>query len=79
MLEVSMGLISIIVGIIVAVVAISALSGIVTQFACPNDPNATGLAKVLQDACNIFTSFGGAIVILIVIIGLVSYLTIFRR
>lgn len=78
MLEISMGLVSLIVGIIVAVVAISALSGIVTQFTCPTGAT-QGLQKVLQDACNLFTSFGGAIVILVVIIGLVSYLTLFRH
>ncbi len=73
-------LIGIAVGILVFVVAMGQFATIAgdSQFTCPTDASATGLKKALISACNLVSSFGGAIIIIVAIVGLLVYLRFFR-
>ncbi len=73
-------LIGIAVGILVFVVAMSQFSTIAgdAQFTCPADDTATGLKKALISACNLVSNLGGAIIIIVAIVGLLVYLRFFR-
>lgn len=78
MIGLSMLVISIVVGIIVGAVVLTQLVPIAGTMAdCPTG-TLTGLAAQLQIACNTFVSFGGIIVVIGVIIGLVAYFRFFR-
>ena len=77
MINLSMVIISLVVGIIVGAVVLTQLAPVAGQMAtCPTG-QATGLQKVLQDACNIFVNFGGVIIIVGTIIGIVAYFRYF--
>lgn len=79
MISLSMLVVTIVVGIIVGAVVLTQLTPIAGQLgSCPNDSTATGLEKTLQDACGLFVNFGGVIVIIGIILGLVVYLKFFR-
>lgn len=76
---ISMTVMSIVLGIIVGAVVLTQLTPIATNMAtCPNNSTATGLEKILQDSCNIFVNFGGVIVVVSILIGLVMYLRFWR-
>ncbi|MEM4394653.1 MAG: hypothetical protein QXK74_07220 [Candidatus Nitrosocaldaceae archaeon] len=78
-LGISLTVMSIVIGIIVGAVVLTQLTPIAqTMATCPNDSSASGLADVLQDACNIFVNFGGVIVVVSILIGLVVYLRFWR-
>lgn len=69
---------SIVIGIIVGAVVLTQLTPIASNMAtCPTGATA-GLARVLQDACGIFVNFGGVIVIVSILVGLVIYLRFWR-
>lgn len=79
MLNLTMLIISLVVGIIVGAVVLTQLTPIAGNLGtCPNDTTATGLKKTLQDACGLFVSLGGAIIIIGVIVGIVVYLRFFQ-
>lgn len=77
-LGISLTVMSIVIGIIVGAVVLTQLTPIAANMAtCPTG-NTSGLAKVLQDACGIFVNFGGVIVVVSILIGLVVYLRFWR-
>lgn len=77
-LGISLTVMSIVIGIVVGAVVLTQLTPIAQNMAtCPSG-TLTGLAEVLQDACNIFVNFGGVIVVVSILIGLVVYLKFWR-
>ena len=77
MINLSMVIISLVVGIIVGAVVLTQLAPIAGDMGtCPTG-NSSGLPKILQDACGIFVGLGGVIIIVGVILGIVAYFKFF--
>ncbi len=78
MLDKTLTIIMLVVGIIIFTVVTSSLSG-VSGVTCPTQGQSeNALQAMLRNSCNFVGSFGGVIIIIASILGIVMYLYYFR-